>query len=129
MKRITCTTQIASLETKLLRQGSTAQEHFGKYTKQAQDAVLQQLDQKMAQYMEDMTTQTYNDFQNRLDDVASNLYSNAQRTLDNMTASAKESWDQTINKAKDSLKELLPENTKPPDQPAVVDSTKQDRAP
>lgn len=123
------TTQIASLETKLLCQGSTAQERFGKYTKQAQDAVLQQLDQKMAQYMEDMTTQTYNDFQNRLDDVASNLYSNAQRTLDNMTASAKESWDQTINKAKDSLKELLPENTKPPDQPAVVDSTKQDRAP
>jgi exonuclease VII large subunit len=117
------------LETKLLHQTTNAQERFGKYTKQAQDTALSQFEKKINDYMEDLTTQGYNHFQNWSDDVASNLYSNVQRTLNDMTASAKESWDETIQKAKTSLQEILPENTKPPAQSAVADSSKQDRVP
>ncbi len=117
------------METKLLHQTTNAQERFGKYTKHAQDIALSQFEKKMNEYLEDLTTQGYNDFQNRLDDVVSNLYSNVQRTLNDMTASAKESWDENIQQAKTTLQEILSENTKPPAQSAVADSSKQDRVP
>jgi len=123
------TSQVASLETKLLHQTTNAQERFGKYTKHAQDIALSQFEKKMNEYLEDLTTQGYNDFQNKLDDVASNLYSTVQRTLNDMTASAKESWDENIQQAKTTLQEILSENTKPPAQSAVADSSKQDRVP
>ncbi len=69
------TSQLASLDTKLLHQTTNAQERFGKYTKQAQDTALSQFEKKINDYMEDLTTQGYNHFQNWSDDVASNLYS------------------------------------------------------